>query len=153
MDGSIFWGGSVVAALVAGSIALFAPCCISVMLPSYFAGSFHNRGVMAAMTFLFAAGVATIILLIAMGASFLRSLIATEHTTIYVGGGNLMLVMGVYLLLGGHLHLPMPGHRAGGTAGPLASTPWGPSPALPHCAARPFSPASSPSPAWPRRSG
>lgn len=120
MDGSMFWGGSVVAALVAGSIALFAPCCISVMLPSYFAGSFHNRGVMAAMTFLFAAGVATIILPIAMGASFLRSLITTEHTTIYVVAGSLMLVMGGYLLLGGQLHLPMPGRRAGGTAGPLS---------------------------------
>lgn len=141
MDGSIFWGGSVVAALVAGTIALFAPCCISVMLPAYFAGSFHNRGVMAAMTFLFAAGVATIILPIAMGASMLRSLITTEHTTIYVAGGSLMLAMGAYLLLGGQLHLPMPGRRAGGTAGPRASTPSASSPASPPPVALPSSPA------------
>ncbi|MCA1687023.1 MAG: hypothetical protein LC714_00110 [Actinobacteria bacterium] len=31
MDSSLFFGGSVVAATVAGVIALFAPCCISVM--------------------------------------------------------------------------------------------------------------------------
>jgi cytochrome c biogenesis protein CcdA len=120
MDGSIFWGGSVIAATVAGMIALFAPCCISVMLPAYFAGSFQNRGLLAAMTFLFAAGVATIILPIAMGASFVRSLISTQHTVLYAIGGSLMLVMAIYLLVGGQLHLPMPGHRGGTTAGPLS---------------------------------
>jgi cytochrome c biogenesis protein CcdA len=120
VDGSIFWGGSVLAATVAGVIALFAPCCISVMLPAYFAGSFQNRGLLAAMTFLFAAGVATVILPIAMGASIVRSLIATEHTVLYAVGGGLMLIMAAYLLLGGRLHLPMPGRRAGGGAGPLS---------------------------------
>lgn len=120
MDGSIFWGGSVVAAVVAGAIALFAPCCISVMLPAYFAGSFQHRGLLAAMTFLFAAGVATIILPIALGAIFVRSVITTEHTTIYAIGGALMLAMAAFLLLGGQLHLPMPGRRASGSAGPLS---------------------------------
>jgi cytochrome c biogenesis protein CcdA len=69
VDSSVFLGGSVVAATVAGIIALFAPCCISVMLPAYFAGSFQNRRVLTAMTFLFAAGIATVILPIALGAS------------------------------------------------------------------------------------
>src|SRR5229473_1510363 len=32
MNSSIFFGGSVLAAVIAGMIALFAPCCISVML-------------------------------------------------------------------------------------------------------------------------
>ncbi len=40
---NLFFGGSVVAAVIAGAIALFAPCCVSVMLPAYFAASFHNR--------------------------------------------------------------------------------------------------------------
>src|SRR5713226_2729594 len=61
MGSSIFFGGSVVAAVVAGMIALFAPCCISVMLPAYFASSFQNRRVLVAMTFVFAAGIATVI--------------------------------------------------------------------------------------------
>lgn len=67
------------------------------------------------MTFLFAAGIATVILPIAMGASVLRQLLTTQHTTIYVTGG--VLAFAIYVLLGGHLHLPMPGRRARGKTG------------------------------------
>lgn len=120
MEGSLFLGGSVVAALVAGSIALFAPCCVSVMLPAYFAAGFHNRRQLVAMTFVFAAGVATVILPIAMGAVAFRQLFSAGHSTIYVIGGAFMLALGLYLLLGGQIHLPMPGRRAGNKTGPLA---------------------------------
>jgi cytochrome c biogenesis protein CcdA len=41
----------VIAAVVAGAIALFAPCCISAMLPAYFASSFQNRRRLVAMSF------------------------------------------------------------------------------------------------------
>ena len=117
MSSSIFFGGSVLAAVVAGMIALFAPCCISVMLPAYFASSFPNRRLLVAMTFLFAAGIATVILPIAMGALALRQLLTTQHSIIYVTGGMLMLGLAIYVLLGGQIHLPMPGRRANGKAG------------------------------------
>lgn len=120
MDGSIFWGGSVIAAVLAGTIALFAPCCISVMLPAYFASSFHNRGVMVAMTFLFASGIATVVLPIAMGATLIRGLITTQHATIYIVGGLLMFGFAAFLLAGGQLHLPAPGRGPTGKAGPLS---------------------------------
>jgi cytochrome c-type biogenesis protein len=118
LESSVFYGGSVLAAFIAGGIALFAPCCISVMLPAYFASSFQNRRLLVAMTFLFAAGVATVILPIALGASALRQLFTEQHTPIYVTAGLLMLALGTYTLLGGQLHLPMPGRRAGSAAGP-----------------------------------
>ncbi len=121
MDSSIFFGGSVLAAVVAGMLALFAPCCISFMLPAYFASSFQNRLRLVAMTFLFAAGVATIILPIALGASVLRQLFAAQHTTIYVVGGVLLLGLALYLLFGGQVHLPMPGRSAGGKAGAVTT--------------------------------
>ena len=117
MNSSIFFGGSVVAAIIAGAIALFAPCCISVMLPAYFASSFQNRRLLVAMTFLFASGIATIVLPIALGASIIRQLLTTQHTPIYVTGGVLMLLLALYILLGGQIHLPMPGRRAGGKTG------------------------------------
>src|SRR5579859_8184201 len=117
MDSSLFFGGSILAAVVAGSLALFAPCCISFMLPAYFASSFQNRLRLVAMTFLFAGGVATVILPIALGASVLRQFLSTQHATIYVVGGMLLFGLAVYLLLGGKIHLPMPGRRAGGKAG------------------------------------
>src|SRR5712691_4628431 len=117
MNSSIFFGGSVLAAIIAGAIALFAPCCISVMLPAYFASSLQNRRLLVPMTRLFAAGIATVVLPIAMGASIIRRLLTTQHTPIYVIGGILMLILGGYVLLGGQMHLPMPGRRAGGKAG------------------------------------
>jgi len=72
MDSSIFLGGSAIAAFVAGVVALFAPCCISVMLPAYFTSSFQNRSVLTAMTFFYAAGMATVILPLVLGAAFMR---------------------------------------------------------------------------------
>src|SRR5487761_1745879 len=120
LDSSIFFGGSIIAAFVAGMIALFAPCCISVMLPAYFATSFQNRPVLVAMTTLFAAGVATVILPLAMGASVLRQLFVTQHTVIFLLGGLLMLGLGIYTLFGGKIHLPMPVRRATGRTGPLS---------------------------------
>lgn len=119
MGSGVFFGGSVVAAVVAGSIALFAPCCVSVMLPAYFSTAFQNRRALVAMTFLFAAGVATIVLPIALGAAAIQRLLTAEHTLIYVTGGALLLGLAGFVLLGGRMHLPMPGRRGGGRAGPL----------------------------------
>src|SRR5258707_5055461 len=120
MNSSIFFGGSVLAAVIGGAIALFAPCCISVMLPAYFASSFPNRRLLVVMTFLFAAGIGTVILPIAMGASVLQRLLTAQHTAIYVTGGLIVLALAIYVLLGGQIHLPMPGRRAGGKTGILS---------------------------------
>ena len=122
MESSLFFGGSVVAAVVAGAIALFAPCCISFMLPAYFASAFQNRRLLVAMTFLFAAGVATVILPIALGASLLRQVFTEWHPYIYTVGGLFMLGLALYTLLGGQIYLPTPGRRVGGsgrTTGPV----------------------------------
>lgn len=101
MDSGLFFGGSVAAAVVAGTIALFAPCCISVMPPAFFATSFHNRRLLTALTFLFAAGIATVILPIALGAAAVRQLLLAGHTPIYVVAGATMLGLAAYTLLGG----------------------------------------------------
>ena len=50
------------------------------MLPAYFASSFPNRSILVAMTAIFFAGIATVILPLAMGASVLRQLFTAEHT-------------------------------------------------------------------------
>jgi cytochrome c-type biogenesis protein len=118
MDTSIFFGGSVIAAMIAGSVALFAPCCISVMLPSYFASAFQNRRRLVAMTFLFAAGVATVVMPIALGAAFLQRVLLEEHRVIYTIVAVALLALAAFTLAGGKLHLPMPGRRVGGKAGP-----------------------------------
>lgn len=118
MGNGLFFGGSILAAVVAGSLALFAPCCISVMLPGYLAGSFPNKKLRVVMTFLFAAGVATVVLPIAMGAQALRTLFISEHRAIYLTMGSLLLAMAIFVLLGGKMRLPMPGRRGATKAGP-----------------------------------
>jgi cytochrome c-type biogenesis protein len=119
VHGSLLFGGSVVVATVGGVIALLAPCCVSVMLPSYFAGAFHNRRTLVAMTFVFGAGVATIILPLALGATALRRAIFGHHTGIYLGGAALLVGLGLYTLAGGRLRIPQPGRRAVARGGPL----------------------------------
>src|SRR5713226_7073942 len=116
----ILFGGAVLASFLAGMVALFAPCCISVMLPAYFASSFATKRALITMTFVFAAGLSLIILPIALGAAAIGALIAGHHLVFYLAGGTLMLALGFYMLVGGKLMLPMPALRARRGSGPLA---------------------------------
>src|SRR5437870_11986899 len=97
----ILFGGAVLASFLAGVVALFAPCCVSVMLPAYFASSFATKRALVAMTFIFAAGVGLIILPIALGAAAIGSAITAHHMIFYLAGGAMMLALGLYMLVGG----------------------------------------------------
>src|SRR2546428_5232919 len=108
----LLFGGAVLASFLAGMVALFAPCCISVMLPAYFASSFATKRALVAMTFVFASGIALVILPIALGAAAVGSFTSAHHFYVYLAGGTLMLALGLYMLVGGKLALPMPGVRA-----------------------------------------
>ena len=119
MGSGLLFGGTLVASVLAGSIALFAPCCISVMLPAYLAGAFQNRGQRVAMTFLYGIGVATVILPIALGAILLRQVIFGDHAAVFTVIGVLLLALGLWVLSGGQLHLPAPGGRHSSRSGPL----------------------------------
>src|SRR5712692_1270387 len=101
-------------------VALFAPCCISVMLPAYFATSFRRRRALVSMTFVFALGVAAIILPIAFGASGISRLISGHHTVVFLSGAGLMAAMGVATLAGWKPPIPMMGMRARTERGPGA---------------------------------
>ncbi len=117
---SVLFGGTVLASFIAGMVALFAPCCISVMLPAYFASTFERRRALVAMTFVFAAGIALVILPIALGAAAIGAAISEYHLEVYLAGGAVMLALGAFMIAGGKLRLPMPGFRAGERQGPLA---------------------------------
>ena len=117
---AIFFGGSVIAAVIAGGVSLFAPCCISVMLPAYFASAFQNRRQLVAMTFLFAAGVATVILPIALGAAAIQRFLTGQHAIVYSAAGLVLVALSAYLIFGGSVRLPVPGRRADGKTGPLS---------------------------------
>lgn len=93
-------GTSLIAAFVAGVAALFAPCCITVLLPSYLANIFKERYKIFFMTFIFFLGVATVFLPIGLGASFLAQLFSKYHNVIFTVGGVFLIALGVMMLLG-----------------------------------------------------
>ncbi len=104
-------GTTVIAAFLGGIVALFAPCCISVMLPAYLATGLHRRRQLVAMTFIFAAGVGTVILPVSFGATALSRLINGQHFIVYSVMAIVMIVMGAFMSLGFTVPLPMIGVR------------------------------------------
>ena len=103
---SLLLGSSVLGGFVGGFIALLAPCCVTVLLPSYFAATFRGVGSLLQMTFLFAAGIAVVILPIALGLAALGGLFSQYHTLLFLIGGLFLLLLGVMTLRGRGLELP-----------------------------------------------
>jgi cytochrome c-type biogenesis protein len=99
--------GSVLAAFFAGMVALFAPCCIVFLAPSYLAAAVKNRRWrLLPLTFVFAAGLALVLLPITLGMSLVAATVAKYHAPFYYAGGALMLVLAGYSLSGRMWSLP-----------------------------------------------
>ncbi|MEC3974429.1 cytochrome c biogenesis CcdA family protein [Amycolatopsis sp. H20-H5] len=110
--GELLLSTTLLASFLGGMVALLAPCCVSVMLPAYLATGFRHRGGVLPATLMFGAGVATVILPIGLGATFLSRLLVDGHLWIFSIGGILMIIGGVAVLAGWKPNLPMPGARA-----------------------------------------
>jgi len=99
--------GSIIAAFFAGGVALFAPCCIVFLAPSYLAGAVKNRlWRLLPLTFIFAAGLALVLVPLTMGMSLLAGAIARYHAPLYYAGGTLMIVLALLALSGRMWSLP-----------------------------------------------
>lgn len=99
--------GSVLAAFFAGGVALFAPCCIVFLAPSYLAVAVKNRlRRLLPLTFVFGAGLALVLVPITLGMSLVASAIANYHRPLYYAGGLLMLALAAFTLSGRMLSLP-----------------------------------------------
>jgi cytochrome c biogenesis protein CcdA len=108
---------TILASFLGGVVALLAPCCVSVMLPAYFASTFRRRTRIVGMTLIFAIGVGTTILPIALGASLLSRLISGQHALVFSLGGIAMVAFGIAMLAGWKFSLPMVGLRGGSGGG------------------------------------
>ena len=118
--GDLLTTGSVLAAFFAGGVALFAPCCIVFLAPSYLAGAVKNRRWrLLPLTFVFAAGLALVLVPITLGMSLVASTIANYHQALYYAGGTLMLALAAFSVSGRMMSLPSflraPDTRAGDT--------------------------------------
>ncbi|MEK7653649.1 MAG: cytochrome c biogenesis protein CcdA [Patescibacteria group bacterium] len=102
----LFFTASLVAAFVAGIAALFAPCCITVLLPSYFASIFREKKKIFLMTFIFFLGILAVFLPLGLGFAALGGIFSRYHNTIFSVGGAFLLILGLAMILGRHFSLP-----------------------------------------------
>lgn len=105
--GDLLTTGSILAAFFAGGVALFAPCCIVFLAPSYMAVAVKNRRWrLLPFTFVFAAGLALVLVPITLGMGLLAGAIANYHAPLYYAGAVLMLVLAALSLSGKMWSLP-----------------------------------------------
>ncbi len=106
--GGIFLGGSLTAAFFAGVIALFAPCCIVFMFPSYLSVAVKNRRRrLVPLTFVFAAGISVVLLPVTLGVGALSRSLLRYHGPLYGVGGSLLLVLAILAATGKTWMLPI----------------------------------------------
>lgn len=98
---------SLTSAFLSGLLALFAPCCITFLLPSYFASIFQRRRQIVLMTGVFFLGLATILLPISLGVAWLSSFFAGYHSVIFTLGGILLILYGVLSFFGKTVMIPL----------------------------------------------
>lgn len=105
--GNLLVSGSVLAAFFAGSVALFAPCCIVFLAPGYLAlAARSHRWRLLPLTFLFTAGLALVLVPITLGISLVAATIARFHAPLYYAGGVLMLALAALTLSGRMWSMP-----------------------------------------------
>lgn len=103
-------GTSLLAAFIAGIAALLAPCCITVLLPSYFGSIFRTRRKVFLMTFIFFLGILTVFIPLGLGFSALGQFFSRYHQTIFGLAGIFFLGLGATLLLGKKFAMPFSIH-------------------------------------------
>src|SRR3990167_5040023 len=97
---------SLITAFIAGIAALFAPCCITVLLPSYLGSIFREKRKVFLMTYVFFLGLLAVFLPLGMGAAGLGKLFSKYHDPIFIVGGVFLLFLGALILLGRHFSMP-----------------------------------------------
>lgn len=98
METNAFLGISLTGAFIAGLLALFAPCCITFLLPSYLGTIFKQKGKIILYTLLFSLGLASILTPVALGFRFFIYLFDQFHREIYYLGGAVLIFMGITTL-------------------------------------------------------
>jgi len=102
----ILVGASLVAAFIAGVAALFAPCCITVLLPTYLGSVFAQKRTVFLMTFVFFLGLLTVFLPLGLGVAALGGFFSRYHDPLFILGGLFLLFLAALILLGKHFSLP-----------------------------------------------
>ena len=86
MDSNLFFGVSLTASFLGGMVALFAPCCITFLFPSYLGTIFKEKRRIVLLTLIYALGLGSILVPVAMGMKVIVSFFDQFHTTTYLLG-------------------------------------------------------------------
>lgn len=108
MNANLIFGVSLTASFLGGMVALFAPCCITFLFPSYLGTIFKERKRIVFLTLIFALGLGSILVPVALGMKIIVSLFDQFHTTTYLLGALLMFLLGLMTLFDTKLMLPLP---------------------------------------------
>ena len=97
---------SFIASFFAGVAALFAPCCVTVLLPTYFASIFKQRSTVFLMTFIYFLGLLAVFMPIGLGVSTITQLFSEYHNIIFTAGSLFLILLGLTLILGVQFSYP-----------------------------------------------
>lgn len=97
---------SLIAAFIAGIAALFAPCCVTVLLPSYLGSVFRQRRTVLLMTLVFFLGIFAVFLPLGLGIAAVGQIFRQFHVSLYASGGLFLIFLGLFILSGKHFSLP-----------------------------------------------
>lgn len=103
---SLLMQTSLIAAFVGGMVALFAPCCISFLLPAYLGNVFKEKEKIVLMTIVFGFGIFIVMLPAVLGVAALSKALFIYHDNIYFLGGIMMMLAAGITFLG--IKFPMP---------------------------------------------
>lgn len=95
METNVLFGISLTASFLAGAMALFAPCCITFLFPSYLGTIFKDNKKVMMYTLIFALGLSFVLVPVALGLRFFIYFLDAYHTQVYYLGAVVLIIMGI----------------------------------------------------------
>ncbi len=95
MTNNFIFGISLTASFLAGVLALFAPCCVTFLFPSYLGTVFKEGKKVMVYTVIFALGLSSILIPVALGFRVLVFFFDAFHRQVYYLGGVFLVFMGI----------------------------------------------------------
>ena len=106
---ALVYSSSLAASFLGGILALFAPCCIVSLLPTFIGtAAARGRQRLPITALVFAVGVAVVLLPVVLGVGALGQVFAAQRRIIFFLVGIFLALLGVGLLSGRQWMLPMP---------------------------------------------
>lgn len=111
---ALVYSSSLTAAFLGGILALFAPCCVVTLLPTFIAASLKTkRSRLLVNTIVYASGVAVVLLPLVLSVGALGQILGRFHAMVFLVIGLFLIGLGIYTLSGRGFMLPLPMWRKG----------------------------------------